>query len=88
MSIGHLDVLFGEVSIQVLCPYFKWMFLVLSCMSSLFFPLIDFIYLFLERGREGEREGKKHQCVVASRVPSTGELSHNPGMCPDWELNW
>ena len=28
--------------------------------------LIDFIYLFLERGGEGETEGEKHQCVVAS----------------------
>ena len=26
----------------------------------------DFIYLFLERGRTGEREGDTHQCVVAS----------------------
>ena len=26
----------------------------------------DFIYLFLERGGEGETEGEKHQCVVAS----------------------
>ena len=24
MSIGHLYVLFGEVSIQVLCPFFNW----------------------------------------------------------------
>ena len=29
----------------------------------------DFIYLCLERAREGEREGEKHQCVVASRAP-------------------
>ena len=29
----------------------------------------DFIYLFLERGKEGEREGEKHQFVVASCVP-------------------
>ena len=49
---------------------------------------ILFIYLFLERGREGEREGEKHQCVVASHTPPTGDLAHNPGMCPDWELNW
>ena len=51
--------------------------------------LKDCIYLFIfgERGREGEREGKKYQCVVASRVPPTGDLSHNPSMCPDWELN-
>ena len=32
----------------------------------------DFTYLFVftERGREGEREGEKHQCVVASHVPA------------------
>ena len=53
-----------------------------------------FVYLFLkilftyrERGREGERDGEKHQCVVASHVPSTGDLAPNPGMCPNWELN-
>ena len=40
------------------------------CPSSLFKKV--FIYLFLERGREGEREGEKHQCVVASPVPQLG----------------
>ena len=44
----------------------------------------DCIY-FLERRREGEREGEKHQCVVASWRPPTGDLAHNPGTCPDWE---
>ena len=43
--------------------------------------------LFLERGREGEREGEKHQGVVASHVAPTGDLACNPGMCPDWESN-
>ena len=38
-------------------------------------------------GREGEREGEKHQGVVACHAPPTGDLAHNPGMCPDWELN-
>ena len=47
----------------------------------------EFIYLFLERGREGEREGEKHQCVVASHAPAIGDLDRNPGMCPDWESN-
>ena len=46
------------------------------------------LFLFRERGREGERERKKHQCVVASREPPSGDLAHNPSMCPDWELNW
>ena len=45
-------------------------------------------YLLLERGREGEREGEKHQCVVATRTPPAGDLACNPGICPDWELNW
>ena len=47
-----------------------------------------FIYLFIfrERGKEGER-GEKHQCVVGSCVSPTGDMAWNPGMCPDWELN-
>ena len=45
------------------------------------------LLVFRERGREGEREGEKHQCVVASHTPPTGDLAHNPGMCPDWESN-
>ena len=32
--------------------------------------------------------GEKHLCVVASQAPPIGDLAHNPGMCPDWELNW
>ena len=28
-----------------------------------------FIYLFLESGREGERQGENHQCVVSSHMP-------------------
>ena len=47
----------------------------------------DFIYLLLERVRDGEREGEKHQCVVASCAPPAGDLAVNPGMCPDWESN-
>ena len=27
---------------------------------------------------------KVHQSV-ASHIPLTGDLAHNPGMCPDWE---
>ena len=46
--------------------------------------------MFSERGREGEKKGErgeKHQCVVASHMPLTGDLACNPGMCPDWEWN-
>ena len=51
-----------------------------------FINLFLFIY-FLERGKEGEREGEKHQCVVPSHTPPTGDLACNQGMCPDWESN-
>ena len=49
----------------------------------LFFFLRFYLFIFRERGREGEREGEKHQCVVASRTPPTGDLALDPGMCPD-----
>ena len=54
---------------------------------GLFYLKYIYIYLFLERGEGREKEGEK-QCVVASCLPPTGDLAHNPGMCPDWESNW
>ena len=53
-----------------------------------FNPYLRTCLLILERGgKEGERVGEKHQCVVVSHAPPTGDLAHNPGMCPDWDLN-
>ena len=82
----------------IYCPFFQrsefkeqegksLFFITLLSLVYKFFKK-DFIYLFLERGREGVREGEKHQCVVASHTPPTGDLACNPGMCPDWESNW
>ena len=45
----------------------------------------DFIYLFLER-REGRERGRRTS-QIASCMSPTGDLVHNLGMCPDWELN-
>ena len=47
----------------------------LSCMAldKVFYFFKDFIYLFFrERRRKGEREGEKHQCVVAPHVSHLG----------------
>ena len=52
------------------------------------------LFIFREKGREGERQGEKYQCeininmrekhrLVASHMPPTGDLAHNPVMCPD-----
>ena len=46
------------------------------------FFLRFYLFIFRERRREGEREGEKHQRVVASCTPPTGDLACNPGMCP------
>ena len=54
------------------------------CILLYFFKRF-YLFSFREWGKEGEREGEKHQCVVASHAPPTGDLAHNPGMCPDWE---
>ena len=51
------------------------------------FVLGFYLFIFRERGREGEREGEKYQCVVASHVAPTGDLAHNLDMCLDGELN-
>ena len=34
------------------------------------------------RGEGKEKEGEKHQCVVASPVSPTG-AAQDPGVCPD-----
>ena len=52
-----------------------------------FFFNLKILFIYYSTGREGEREGEKHQCVVVSCVPPTGDLARNPGMCPDWESN-
>ena len=44
---------------------------------------VFYLFTFRERGREGE----KHECVVVSHAPPTGDLACNPGMHPDWESN-
>ena len=56
-------------------------FIILKC-----FRFCSFI--FRERKREGEKEGEKHQGVVASHMSPTGNPARIPGTCPDWELNW
>ena len=49
----------------------------------LFFFFLKILFIFRERVREGEREGEKHHCVVASHVPPTGDLACNLGVCPE-----
>ena len=59
------------------------------CLSTLRYSEIfkkHCIYLFLERGKEREREGEKHRCAT-SRAPPTSDLARIPGLCPNQESN-
>ena len=61
-----------------------------------YYPFFKRLYLFIfrERGREGEREREMwmHPCVRETAVSCLlhtpqRDLACHPGMCPDWELN-
>ena len=60
---------------------------VISALHFIYLFIRFYLFIFRERRREGEREGKKHQCVVASRVSLTRDQACIPGMCPNRELN-
>ena len=53
--------------------------------SFFFFFFLRFLFIFREG--KGGREGEKHQYMVVSHAPPTGDLAHKSGMCPDWEAN-
>ena len=79
----HSDLNGSSINVHL-----RWSQSLVVLLEDKFFFFKDFICLFFrERRREGEREGEKHQCVVASCAPPTGDLASNTGMCPDWELN-
>ena len=56
----------------IFCTFFwyidleKYMQVYISSFKKIYF-------IFRQSGREGEREGEKHQRLVASRTPPTGE---------------
>ena len=53
---------------------------ILVSSSQLIF--LDCTYLFLERGRENEREGEKHQCEAAFHAPPTGDIAQTQAGAP------
>ena len=72
------------------------------CGGVFYLQLISFklfflrFYFFLERRREGERDGEKHHCVVAYCTPPSGDLTCSTGICPRlgiepvtlWFIGW
>ena len=44
------------------------------------------LFISRERGQEGGRE-RNINVWLPLACSQLGDLAHNPGMCPDWELN-
>ena len=83
--IWHLPA--GSVLYKEVSHVYLHLYLDQKSRSNSFFFFLKILFIFRERGKEGEREGEKHQCVIASRMPPTGDLTRNPCMCPGRESN-
>ena len=57
-----------------------------------FFLFLFFKVLFIFREGKGKRERNIHvqeiHRSVVSCAPPTGDLAHNPDVCPEWESGW
>ena len=62
-------------------------FLTLILVYYCLYIFLKILFIYFQREGKGEKEGEKHQCVVASHGPPTGDLACNPGTCPAWETN-
>ena len=64
---------------------FSWLIFLKEHIFVCFFFFKNLFYLFLERGRE--KEGERHQCVLASCPPPTGAWPATQARALDWEWN-
>ena len=90
--IFRIQIIYQIYDIWILFPTLWLIFLIFLMITfkALKFFLRFHLFMFRIRGRE--RKKRKTSMVlshvVASCVPSTGDLACNPGMYPDWESNW
>ena len=59
----------------------------MSFLKNNLFLKIFYLFIFREKGREGETEGEKHQSATFP-TPPTRVQARNPGMYADLESNW
>ena len=64
---------FSNLSLGVV-PFFPVIVHTRLHIFYLFLFFFKILCVFIERGKEGGREGEKHQCVVASHVPPTEDV--------------
>ena len=77
----------GPLTPYILSVFQHWELLFPWCN---FFFFLHILFIYFQREGEGERHGKKRQCVrntLISRLSLTPPGDLDPGMCPDWETN-
>ena len=63
-NIGKLGSGLGQAAWEEVPLYSRQVSIIWSGFWKFFFFNIFYLFIFRQRGREGEREGEKHQCVV------------------------
>ena len=91
LKLSWLNLLSFALPARIISHHNYYTCLHTSCRLTSYFQSIFFFlkisFIFRQRGREGEREGGKHQCVVASPIPPTGDLALKSKHVP-YTGNW
>ena len=90
MAVGHsflwlssitlylytISPLSTHVSKDTSVVFMSWLpWIILQCIWGHIYLVLKILFTFRKRRRVGEREGEKHQCMVASHVPPIGDLA-------------
>ena len=69
VPFGHLYFFFGKMSIQILCPFFSWIFWEIFAVKLYEVPYMFFILTLYQRlDLHGSSNGKESACNAEPRV--------------------
>ena len=60
----------------------KWNYILFTYLC-----IFKILFIFREKARDRNIDVWEKHRLIASHMPPTGYLAHNPAMCPDWEWN-
>ena len=92
LSLTKLQALLGKSLVLYVIESSTVSVYMFSKYFYILFFLRFYLFIFRGKGREGEREGEKHQCAGETSIccllhTPNQDLAENPGMCHAGELN-